>query len=161
MKNRTKVESPVFRYAHTNIVAKDCQRLIRFYKEVFHCKSIGETRNLRGRWLDELTGIPGAHIVGEHLRLPGYEDDRPTLEIFSYDGMSERGDCRINSCGIAHLAFEVDDVEKTLKQVLEAGGGQIGKVVAAEYPGKRAVFVYASDPEGNIVELQSWKKTGI
>ena len=48
-------------------------------------------------------------------------------------------------------------MEETLKRVLENGGGQIGELVTAEYPGgKRAVFVYASDCEGNILELQSW-----
>ena len=87
---------------------------------------------------------------------PGYGEDHPTLEIFSYDHMEE-SDPKINRCGLAHLAFEVDDVEETLKRVLENGGGQIGELVTAEYPGgKRAVFVYASDCEGNILELQSW-----
>lgn len=109
-----------------------------------------------GEWLDRLTGLSGAHIVGEHLCLPGYGEDHPTLEIFSYDHMEE-SDPKINRCGLAHLAFEVDDVEETLRRVLENGGGQIGELVTAEYPGgKRAVFVYASDCEGNILELQSW-----
>ena len=69
------------RYAHTNIIARDCEKLIAFYKEVFACRSIGEKRDLRGAWLDHLTGIPEAHIIGEHLILPGYGEDHPTLEI--------------------------------------------------------------------------------
>lgn len=146
----------MFRYVHTNIIAKDCQKLINFYKEVFRCKTIGETRNLRGEWLDRLTGISNAHIVGEHLCLPGYEEDHPTLEIFSYDTM-ENADSSLNKCGIAHLAFEVDDVEKTLQLLLQKGGSQIGEVVKTKYEdGRKAVFVYATDCEGNIVELQSW-----
>lgn len=59
------------------------EKLIKFYKEVFHCRSIGEVRDLKGAWLDQMTGIKNAHIVGEHLCLPGYDDDHPTLEIFS------------------------------------------------------------------------------
>ena len=104
----------MFRYAHTNMIARDHKKLIAFYKAVFHCRSIGETRDLRGEWLDRLTGLSGAHIVGEHLCLPGYGEDHPTLEIFSYDHMEE-ADPKINRCGLAHLAFEVDDVEETLK----------------------------------------------
>ncbi len=146
----------MFRYVHTNIIAKDCQKLINFYKDVFQCKTIGETRDLRGEWLDRLTGISNAHIVGEHLCLPGYEEDHPTLEIFSYDTMENAGSS-LNKCGIAHLAFEVDDVEKTLQLLLQKGGSQIGEVVKAKYEdGREAVFVYATDCEGNIVELQSW-----
>ncbi|GEM_PF-5328830 len=75
----------MFRYVHTNIIAKDVNKLIDFYKKVFHCKSINETRDLRGVWLDGLTGLNDAHITGEHLLLPGYVEDHPTLEIFSYD----------------------------------------------------------------------------
>lgn len=149
----------MFRYVHTNMIARDSAKLIDFYKTVFGCRSIGETRDLRGEWLDRMTGIPDAHIVGEHLCLPGYGDEHPTLEIFSYEEMADLGKGQINRCGFAHIAFEVEDVETTLNLVLEKGGGQIGEVVRAEYEdGRKAVFVYATDPEGNIVELQSWEK---
>lgn len=148
----------MFRYVHTNIIAKDSKKLIEFYKKVFHCKSIGETRDLCGDWLDKLTGLTNAHIVGEHLCLPGYEEDHPTLEIFSYDKMVSANVPLINQFGIAHLAFEVDNVEETLKRIHEEGGGQIGEVVKTEYDdGRKAVFVYATDCEGNIIELQSWE----
>ena len=148
----------MIRYVHTNIIAKDSQKLISFYKEVFDCRSIGQTRDLKGEWLDRMTGISNAHIVGEHLCLPGYDADHPTLEIFSYDQMLGEHKHQINTFGLAHIAFEVDDVENTLKKVLKAGGGMIGDLVHAEYEdGRKATFVYATDIEGNIIELQSWK----
>ena len=148
----------MIRYVHTNIIAKDSQKLISFYKEVFDCRSIGQTRDLKGEWLDRMTGISNAHIVGEHLCLPGYDADHPTLEIFSYDQMLGEHKHQINTFGLAHIAFEVDDVENTLKKVLTAGGGMIGDLVHAEYEdGRKATFVYATDIEGNIIEIQSWK----
>lgn len=149
----------MFRYVHTNIIAKDANKLITFYKTVFHCQSINETRNLRGAWLDKLTGLSEAHITGEHLLLPGYEKDHPTLEIFSYDELKEAIEPEINRPGIAHLAFEVDDVESTLAEIIKAGGSSLGELVTAAYPdNQEAVFVYARDPEGNIIELQSWRQ---
>ena len=149
----------MLRYVHTNIIAKDSARLIAFYKEVLDCKSIGETRDIRGQWLDKMTGVKDSHIVGEHLCLPGYDEDHPTIEIFSYDKVEEGSPHKINQCGLAHLAFEVDDVEETLSKILEAGGGQLGDVVHAAYEdGRTAVFVYAMDIEGNVLELQSWGK---
>lgn len=33
----------MLRYVHTNLIARDCQKLISFYKKVFHFRSIGET----------------------------------------------------------------------------------------------------------------------
>lgn len=149
----------MFRYVHTNIIAKDSSRLIAFYKSVFHCKSINETRDIKGEWLDRVTGLNQAHIIGEHLLLPGYGEDHPTLEIFSYDTIKDTILPEINRPGIAHIAFEVDDVEAILEEIVSAGGCSVGDVVSAEYPnGLKAVFVYARDPEGNILELQSWSK---
>ena len=146
----------MIRYVHTNIIARNPARLIEFYKTVFGCESIGETRDLRGEWLDRLTGLQDAHITGEHLLLPGYGKDHPTLEIFAYDAVLPAGPA-INRCGLAHLAFEVEDVEETLALVLRNGGSQLGELVRTEYAdGQKAVFVYAADCEGNLVELQSW-----
>jgi len=145
------------RYVHTNIIAKDCEKLIEFYKDVFGCRSIGEKRDLRGAWLDKMTGIDDAHIVGEHLLMPGYDEDHPTIEIFSYDNMVGDFTHQINAYGIVHLAFEVDNVAETLEKLLAKGGGKIGELVHADYEdGRKATFVYASDPEGNILELQNW-----
>lgn len=147
----------MFRYVHTNIIANDAEKLIEFYKSVLHCTSINEKRDLRGEWLDRLTGLKEAHITGEHLLLPGYDKDHPTLEIFSYDEVKETIIAEINRPGIAHIAFEVDDVKKTLEEVISAGGSMVGELVTAKYPNNtEATFVYARDPEGNILELQSF-----
>ncbi|OPJ56565.1 VOC family protein [Clostridium oryzae] len=147
------------RYVHTNIIAKDWKRISLFYQRVFGCKPIAPQRDLRGEWLDKMTGIENAHIVGEHLSVPGYDENLPTLEIFSYDNMESSNEKLINGIGLAHLAFEVDDVSAVLKKIKEEGGGQLGEMVKAEYPNNMiATFVYAKDVEGNIIELQSWEK---
>jgi catechol 2,3-dioxygenase-like lactoylglutathione lyase family enzyme len=116
-------------------------------------------RDLKGEWLDRLTGIPSVLIQGEHLVVPGYPEDHPTLEIFSYIPEGSENLKSINKPGLSHLAFEVEDVREALKAIIEEGGGQVGEVVEADYPNNvRATFVYATDIEGNIIELQSWQK---
>lgn len=91
--------------------------------------------------------------------MPSDGEDHPTLEMFSYDALCKTIPAEINRPGIAHIAFEVGNVKATLKEVINAGGNSIGEVVAAAYPdGLEAVFVYAQNPEGNIIELQSWKR---
>ena len=145
------------KYAHTNVVARDWQRLSQFYQTVFDCEPVPPKRNLSGDWLGEAIGIPGAALEGEHLRLPGCGDDGPTLEIFSYEKMEDRPEPRADRIGFCHLAFLVDDVPAVLKSLEEAGGKAIGKVATAEVAGKGTlVLVYAADPEGNIVEIQAW-----
>ncbi len=147
----------MIRFGHVNIIAKDCEKIIKFYKDVFGCRSIGKKRDLRGEWLDKLTGISNVHITGEHLAMPGYDKNPPTLEIFSYDQMVGNLSHKINECGIAHLAFEVDNVDETLEKLLANGGGTVGELVHTNYEdGSNATFVYATDIEGNIIEIQSW-----
>jgi predicted enzyme related to lactoylglutathione lyase len=56
-----------------------------------------------------------------------------------------------------HLAFEVEDVEKILKKALTKGGSPLGQVTRREVEGVGLLtFVYFRDPEGNIIEIQSW-----
>lgn len=147
------------RYVHTNLIAQHWKKLSLFYQRVFNCKPAPPQRDLSGEWLDRLTGLSNAHIVGEHLILPGYGEDHPTLEIFSYGEMNCGNPKVLNGIGLGHLAFEVEDVSATLEQILKEGGGQVGELVRTKYPNHvTATFVYAKDPEGNIIELQSWSK---
>lgn len=147
------------RYVHTNIISKNWKELARFYIDTFHCKPIYPERNLFGDWIDQLTRINKVRIKGIHLRLPGYEDG-PTLEIFEYSPNCLT-DCgpEINRQGLAHLAFHVNSVENTLKNVLDNGGEQLGELAVRDFAefGTLTV-VYTRDPEGNIVEIQNWKK---
>lgn len=145
------------RYAHTNLTARDWRRLAQFYIEVFGCLPQGAERDLSGAWLDVLTGLAGARIEGVHLLLPGHGEGGPTLEIFTYAAMRERGTPTPHEPGFGHLAFQVGDVEAALAAVLAAGGGKVGGAIETEIPGAgRLRVVYARDPEGNILELQRW-----
>lgn len=145
------------KYAHTNLIAKDWRKLSSFYQTVFGCKPTGPQRDLRGQWLDDMTDIKDAHIEGEHLSPPGFGDNAPTLEIFSYPETLE-SEKAVNACGFAHIAFEVDDLEDTMRLVTQEGGSVLGKVVSNDY-GDFGIgtFVYVKDPEGNLIELQRWE----
>ena len=104
-----------------------------------------------------MTSLRNAHLTGVHLRLSGYADDGPTLEVFSYDQLVDGEMPAANQCGFAHIAFAVDDVDQALQAVIAAGGGTVGKVTTTEVDGVGLLrVVYARDPEGNIVELQKW-----
>jgi len=145
------------RYAHTNLVAMDWQRLAQFYTQVFGCVPAPPERDLSGAWLDEAVSIPDVHIRGMHLRLPGYDDAGPTLEIFQYSPDLAHPAPAANRPGFGHIAFAVDDVAAAREAVLAAGGGDLGKVIHREIPGAGHItFVYMTDPEDNILELQRW-----
>lgn len=144
------------KYVHTNIIARDWQKLVRFYEDVFDCVDQPPQRDLSGDWLAKGTGVPDAALTGKHLLLPGFDEHGPTLEIFSYMQMEEKLPPAANRLGLGHLAFRVDDVFEILDKVISAGGEVLGEVVQREIPGYGTLtFVYATDPEGNIVEIQT------
>ena len=145
------------KYVHTNLIARDWKGLVRFYSEVFGCEPKPPDRDMSGAWLDQLTSLQNAHLSGVHLRLPGYGDDGPTLEIFSYDELVEPELPSANQCGFGHIAFAVDGVDEALQAVIAASGSTVGNIVTTEVNRVGVLrVVYARDPEGNIVELQSW-----
>ena len=147
------------KYGHTNLIAKDWRGLARFYQEQFGCVPVPPERDFKGRDLERGTGIQGAELRGVHLRLPGHGPDGPTLEIFNYNVLEERLAAAVNRPGFAHIAFVVDDVPEAREAVLAAGGRTVGDVVTlTTATGTKVTWVYVTDPEGNVIELQSWSK---
>ncbi|HVS33673.1 MAG TPA: VOC family protein [Thermoanaerobaculia bacterium] len=145
------------RYVHTNLVARDWRALSDFYQRVFGCVPVAPQRDYLGSDLDRGTGLTGAHLTGQHLRLPGHGAGGPTLEIYRYDDLESRPSRAVNRPGFAHIAFEVDDVKAAREEVLRAGGSPVGEVVTLQIAtGARVTWCYVTDPEDNIVELQSW-----
>ena len=147
------------KYVHTNLIAEDWRALAGFYQEVFDCVPVPPERDFQGELLEAGTGIPGAHLQGIHLRLPGYKESGPTLEIFSYTPQAARSTVSVNQPGFAHIAFQVEEVSLARAAVLAAGGKAVGDVVTLTITsGAKVTWCYLADPEGNLIELQSWAK---
>ena len=59
--------------------------------------------------------------------------------------------------GFAHIAFSVASVSDARAEVLSRGGSAVGEIVQiTTAPDATVTWCYVSDPEGNIIELQSW-----
>jgi len=145
------------KYSHTNLIAQDWKALSNFYQEVFGCIPVPPERDYKGDKLDAGSGVSGAHLTGVHLRLPGFGDNGPTLEIFNYNILESKGRPAANRLGYGHIAFGVEDVDAAQKAVLEAGGSAVGGIVTLQVStGAKVKWCYVTDPEGNIIELQTW-----
>ena len=144
-------------YTHTNLIARDWRTLASFYESVFGCAIVPPERDYSGPPIAALSGIPGAALRGAHLRLPGAGDPGPTLEIFEYTVVEPGPMPAINRPGFGHIAFAVDSVVDARDEVLSAGGSAVGEVVRlTTATGAVVTACYVTDPEGNIIELQSW-----
>jgi predicted enzyme related to lactoylglutathione lyase len=145
------------RYVHTNLIASDWRKLAEFYQTVFGCSPVPPERDLSGPSMEAGTGILGVHLRGMHLRLPGYGENGPTLEIFQYSPAETPLAPQVNRPGFGHLAFSVDDVTAAREEVVSWGGKPVGEVVTVQIAtGAKVTWCYVTDPEGNILELQSW-----
>ncbi len=146
------------RYVHTNLVARDWRALAAFYERVLGCAPVPPERHFAGPAMEAGTGVAGARIDGIHLRLPGRGDGGPTLEIFTYSPAAEDPAARVNEPGFGHIAFEVGSVEDAREEVLHEGGSAVGDIVTlTTADGRSVTWCYVTDPEGNVIELQSWR----
>jgi catechol 2,3-dioxygenase-like lactoylglutathione lyase family enzyme len=150
----------MIRYAHTNLIARDWRKLADFYVKLFECVPVSSDRDHHGPKFEALTAIPGARAQGRHLRLPGLGEQGPTLEIFEYvNSPLPEANKEITMPGFAHIAFEVPDVLSKRVEILAAGGADYGEVVTLDIAGAgRLTLCYMRDPEGNIIELQTWHR---
>ena len=147
----------MMKYAHTNLIARDWRRLADFYIEHFGCELVPPERDYAGAALEAGTGVSGAALRGAHLRLPGYGSAGPTLEIYTYSKLAAGPAPAVNRPGLGHIAFEVDSVADARREILGAGGRAVGEVVTlTTAAGRHVTWCYVTDPEGNIIELQSW-----
>lgn len=147
------------RFGHVNVTGADWRRLAEFYGAVFGLELVPPERDYRGADLDRATRISGAHLEGAHFRLPGGGPDGPTLEIYQYDTVERPRRPRPDRAGWGHIAFQVPDVAAALDACLAAGGRRVGEIVTlTTRDGRQVTWCYATDPDGNIVELQAWSE---
>jgi catechol 2,3-dioxygenase-like lactoylglutathione lyase family enzyme len=145
------------RFGHVNVTSRDWRRLATFYTDVFGCEFVPPERDIRSADLEAATGLQDAHLTGAHLRLPGHGDNGPTIEIYSYDSVSRNPGADVARAGWGHIAFQVPDVAAAVEVVRDAGGGRVGEVITTRTAdGLQVTWCYATDPDGNIVELQAW-----
>jgi catechol 2,3-dioxygenase-like lactoylglutathione lyase family enzyme len=148
------------RFGHVNLIARDWRALADFYTRLFGCEIVPPERDYRGHHLAAGTGVPGAALQGAHLRLPGHGPTGPTLEIYQFETMPDGLPPAANRPGFQHIAFAVPSVAEARDAVLAAGGRAVGTIVTLQTAdGRFVTWTYVTDPEDNIVELQSWSDT--
>lgn len=140
---------------HVGLSVRDIERSIAFYRD---CLGLP----LRHRQLQEneytsnLVGYPNVRITVAQFQLPGENPGSGhVLELTEYE--RPRGaevDISTPNIGVAHLAFEVGDID-VMRPTLEAGGARFvsepQEIAAGINKGGRAV--YLRDPDGFTLEL--------
>lgn len=135
---------------HTSITVSDMDRSLAFYRDLMGMKVISEL-DRRGDYPSTVTGIPDAH-----LRIVYVEGGNYKVELIQY--LNPKGnpqDMSTSNPGIAHLAFEVDDLDGMYRELSSAGVAFRSEPVEVPGGGPTAGtrIVYLRDPDNFTIEL--------
>lgn len=131
---------------HAALLVGDVEASRRFYGEVLDMEEVPRPSNFRfpGAWFRR--GAAELHLIGEAEPgrvgqvQPGYASEE----------LSE-GYC-------AHLAFEVEDFDETLRHIGRMGVEVVG---APRQRGGGVVQMYLADPDGYVVELMAMSRDDV
>lgn len=131
-------ESAPIHFSHLYITSENPQSLAHFYEQVFGVQKI-ENQDF---------SLPG---FSQHfaVRTPGYENRGPVLVFLpSQNGMTQ-GPLQPFDLGYAHICFESDNVNAVMDRVRAHGGRILSRFDDLE----SAPGIYATDPDGNVIEI--------
>ena len=121
------------RIHHISVICSDYERSKSFYTEILELEIIREVfrEERKSHKLD--LSLNGIYV----------------LELFSFPDPPPR-QTHPEACGLRHLAFEVNNLEETIEQLLKKGV-EAEPIRLDEQTGKR--FSFISDPDGLPIEL--------
>lgn len=121
------------RIHHISVICSDYERSKSFYTEILELEIIREVfrEERKSHKLD--LSLNGIYV----LELFSFPDPQPRLT-------------RPEACGLRHLAFEVNNLEETIEQLLKKGV-EAEPIRLDEQTGKR--FSFIADPDGLPIEL--------
>ena len=134
---------------HSGIVVRDLGISLKFY-----CDLLGlEVRSHNDESGDHLDRIFNCYNTRVTTVKMAASSGQVLVELLKFDNPTAiaRGDLNINSLGPTHVAFTVENLDKTYEQ-LNSAGIKFNAPPQLSPDGKVKV-TYCRDPEGNFVEL--------
>lgn len=142
---------------HTGIYVRDIQVLEEFYTFVFHMLPICSMQPDQSGIFDELLGILDVEIMTTKLITPygkmaGQGDMLELVKVVTNAlPLPELSDqYPIFATGMGHIAFGVDNIWDTVKQIRDMRGVQQTKIYEMK---NKNLCCFCRDPEGNWLEL--------
>ena len=136
-------------FNHTSFTVADIEKSVTFWTSALGFKAMSVSPRF-GAWQERLTGIPGARLMVAHLHGYGHH-----MEFIQYlEGADEAPRLLPSMPGVAHVCFEVADIDRTWNELLAAGAtaqGNIAEVSVGPAAGCKAGYI--RDPGGIIIEL--------
>lgn len=136
-------------FNHTSFTVTDMDLSVRFWTSAlgFEARSVSPRS---GGWQARVTGVRNAGLLVAHLY--GHGTHIEFIQYLSGAGSGDR--LEPNAACAAHVCLEVDDIERTWAELINAGASLQGEVAIVENgPGRGIKAGYLRDPNGIIIEL--------
>jgi catechol 2,3-dioxygenase-like lactoylglutathione lyase family enzyme len=136
------------RMDHVSIVVEDLAGAIEFFEALG--MEVGDEGSVEGAEVDRIVGLEGVRSDLAFVKTP---DGHGQIELVKFKSPPlEEGDpaAPVNTPGLSHLCFAIDDLDAVLDALLAKGGQLVGEVVRY---GNSYKLCYVRGPEGVIVEL--------
>ena len=139
------------KFSHSGICVSDLDRSARFFDDAIgFAPAEHYALQNHSSWLDTVNELSDVRLTAQMMR----SREGNTIELLKMDSPACAGPRErrpMNQFGLTHLAFYVDDIDRSAERVLANGG--------RSYPHTRAKFengteiMYCTDPDGVRVEL--------
>ncbi|MBI2906666.1 MAG: VOC family protein [Chloroflexi bacterium] len=146
---------------HHEHVVTSFDRGVDFYRNVLGMK-LGFTVNITSPGIAEATGFPGAQLKGGRILLDTpdadeFADAHEFIELHEYVRPSgkKRSDIRLCDVGSSHVAFNVDDVQQSYRELKAKGVRFMSRPVRENAGGQESMMVYMLDQDDYVLELRS------
>lgn len=136
-------------FHHFALTVADVESSTAFYRELGF--DVVADRELRGGYVEEMTGVPGADV--RVVFMSGFGHNLELLEYRHPRGRPRSG--ASPDVGTAHLCLLTDDLGAEIGRLRAAGVAfrTPAAVTLTSGPNQGARGIYAEDPDGNAVEL--------
>ena len=133
---------------HTGIVVTDMERSLEFYRDLMGLKTVIDFTE-KGEFIDTISKGNGIDLRMAKL----IAEDGGMIELLYYAScpQPERGDNKLWETGPTHVAFTVEDVDKTYQE-WSAKGVKCNSAPVVSPDGKAKLF-FCQDPDGTYLEI--------
>jgi len=132
---------------HTGIVVSDLKRSIYFYKDLFGFQ-ITRQMEESGDYIDNMLALSGVKVTTVKMTAP----DGQMVELLWFHSHQREQRMRdINDIGIAHIAFEVEDLDAEYNRLKDEGVSFNSPPQLS--PDGYAKVTFCRAPEGTFIEL--------
>ena len=146
---------------HINLVVSDLEKSVDFYTNLLGFKEVRRA-HLEGDWIEKIVGLKDVKAEVAYIVAP---EGEPRIELLWYStpaGESARMNSQANTIGLRHIAFRVDDIQRSFQKLKDAGVTIISEPTTVpasviSHDMGRKTLCYFLDPDGVILEFAEYR----